>query len=161
MSILVNGDNLMRRMMRLDDAVHRLLMVVRGIQITGLVTIPIAILFSFILVSGKPIAALTSDTLAIVEIVLASMSIALLILGLCWPKMARWHEKKTMADCKEILLVHILRISFFESIVAFGVILALMGGALYLILAMHSLSGIALATTYPTRRRLSTWMKDH
>lgn len=145
--------------MNSDSAVRRSPLTIKILHIICLFTMPIVIIvlvllpnLGFVPVFGSD----DQDLLAIVEIILGFLSLLCLFIGFFWPKLARWHKIKIRVAA-EVLYGHILRMSFFESLIIYSIILRLLGSEWYIVLPILILAGVALILTFPTDRRFSQW----
>jgi hypothetical protein len=57
----------------------------------------------------------------------------------------------------EVYFIHNFRISLFESVAIFGLIVGFLGGAWYVWLPLLLLSGVAMVFSFPTAKRWEEW----
>jgi hypothetical protein len=134
----------------------KLLIGVRVIHAVSLAIVPIAVLILvFLPILGFD--PLSSSGDPILEITMGGFSTICLILGFSWPRLFGWH-KSTKSEL-EVPFGHVGRLSLFECLVIFGLVLKIFGSGWLTVLPFFILAVIALALTFPTKKRLTEWQR--
>lgn len=92
------------------------------------------------------------------QILFIVVSLICLIIGLFWPRLARWHKKGYVNDA-ELMYGHIMRATFLIVQSMYGIIMSMLGGSWYIValILIYMLSLAALIWTFPTDKRLAKW----
>jgi hypothetical protein len=143
---------------RQDVPVGRLPTVSKVLHSVFLATVPIMILVVALLpVFGYvPVFSSNEPDLVLTEIVFAVIILPVLVVGLYlhWLVGRIW---KTDKSDMYVYFVHGIRVSLFEAVAVFGLILGILGGALYVWLPLLMLAGAAMVFTFPTAKRWEEW----
>ncbi len=143
---------------QLNTDMRRLLIAMRLIHSLFLASVLIAVLIVALLpeLDWVPAYNRRDPLLRTIEIVLGGFSGLCLVVGLLWPRLARWHKtaNRTRSDA---ILGHILRVSFLEPIVLLGLSLGVIGSSWFVLAPLFLLVGASLVLTFPTNRRLARW----
>lgn len=94
--------------------------------------------------------------LILIEIAMALVSLSLLFIGIYLHRIAGWFYKSDRSDAF-FRVVHIIKISLFETIAMYGLILGILGGAWYAWLSLLIMAGAAMLFSYPTEKRWDKW----
>lgn len=127
----------------------------------ALACFPIAVLIILALLPGMgfvPVYSSGDPLLNAPQVILGGVSILFLIIGVFWPRLAKWH-KKAYLDDMELLYGHLVRAIFFTTPVIYGFILHILGSSWYIVLLIFILAGTALVLTFPTDKRLAKWKR--
>lgn len=135
--------------------ITKLLTFVKVIDIIFLITVPLAVLFLiFLFRSGfKTVFAQNSPDIFIFIVMFISFSVICLILGLFWPKSIRRFKSQNILSTDDFF-GQLIRLSFLESIVIYGIILKILGGSWFIIIFMFIVAEAALIIAYPKIKRL-------
>lgn len=139
------------------EAKRRLLRVVKISHWTYFALILLAAIFLLVLLKSnyKSIYVPDDPKLIVIEVIFGLFAIICITIGFCWQRIARRQDKTTFSD---IMLGHILRISFFESLAAYGVSLGMLGSRWYTLFPFFALAFISLILTYPTDGYFRSWI---
>jgi hypothetical protein len=91
------------------------------------------------------------------QMLLGSASILFLLIGLFWPRLARWHKKANINNDVELMYGHVMRATFLSTPFIYGLILRMLGSSWYIVLPIYVLEFAALIWTFPTEKRLAKW----
>jgi hypothetical protein len=92
------------------------------------------------------------------QILFIVVSLVFLIVGLFWPRLAKWHKKECVNDI-ELAYGHVVRATFLSVPSMYGIIMSMLGGSWYIVALMlvYVLGFAALIWTFPTEKRLAKW----
>ena len=143
---------------KLDKETRRLRRGTKAVYIMALPLFPIATLILALLpgMGFVPVYPSGDPLLNTPQMLLSVVSILFLIIGLFWPRLARWHKKAYINDV-ELLYGHVVRATFLTTPVIYGFILRMLGSSWYIILPIYILEFAALIWTFPTEKRLAKW----
>jgi len=145
---------------KLDKETRRLRRGTKGAYITALSLYLIAaVIIVYLSVKGFipiPPSERSPGDVNIAQILFIVVSLVFLIIGLFWPRMARWHKKAHINDV-ELMYGHVMRAAFLGVPSAYGLILCVLGGSWYIVLPIYVLPLAALIWTFPTDKRLERW----
>jgi hypothetical protein len=114
-----------------------------------LAAIVVYFVIAFAIVPELDISIFEADApeLTIIPVVLGLIGVILLILGFTLPRLfIRYFVRKTAG----LLVIQIVRLSFFESVGIFGLLLGIIGAEIWIALSFMIVSAGALLMTYPT-----------
>ena len=86
------------------------------------------------------------------EIVFTMFAIASLIIGLVWPRLAKWHMKVNRTDM-DVYAGYMFRITILLIPFGVAVVLRMIRSGWYIIIPMLLVDLLAMVFTFPTRRR--------
>ena len=87
--------------------------------------------------------------------ILGGFSLAFLIIGVYWPRLAGWHNRATLSY-EDALWGHIvIRLSFLEAAVILDLVLGVLSRSWYVWPPLLTLAIVALILAFPTKRRLA------
>jgi len=130
----------------------------REIHVFFLALLLIGVVMIFLLPTISYIPVFLNDAidLPIVETLFVCFSIICVLFGCFLPALTSRFRLTDDPDMR-VLWIHLLRTSFFGSIVAFGLILVLLGSSWYISISFFALSGAVLILTFPTEKRWRRW----
>lgn len=144
-----------------EKEVSRQLLVAKIFHASLLSTVPI-VLAILVLLPGLgfiPVFASDDPALVIVEVVIGGFSLLCLAIGFYWPRLSRLFKTESRVN-KEMFFGHIFRVSFFECLVAFGLILRILGSSWLVVLPFFVLASVMFILTFPTNKRLTEWRRS-
>jgi hypothetical protein len=143
---------------RQDVPAGRMPTVLKVLHSVFLATVPIMILIVALLPTFGYVPVLSSNDpdIVLTEIVFAVVTLPILVIGFYLPKMVG-RIKKTDKSDMDVYFIHGIRVSLFETIAVYGLILGILGGALYAWLPLLILAGAAMICTFPTAKRWEEW----
>jgi len=147
---------------KLDKETRRHRRGAKAVYIMDLALFPIAVaIMVYLSVKGfipvTPIEGSPGDVNS-AQILFLVVSLVFLLIGLFWPRLARWH-KKTPVNYVELGYGHVVRATFLGVPVIYGFVLRVLGGSWYIVALIYVLSLAALIWTFPTDKRLAKWQE--
>lgn len=142
--------------MATNSVERRLVIMVKVMHSIFLATVPVAALVVALLpkLGWSPVFDGGDPVLSMIEAIMGGASLLCLATGLSWPWLARWHKTVPRAD-RDVVYGHVLRVSFLETVVIYGLSLGFMGSGWYVLAPIFVSAGVALVLTFPTNRRLA------
>ena len=145
-----------------DIPSQRSLIVLRILHSIFLAMIPVMILIVALLPVFGYIPVYTSGdpSLVLIEIVFIVISLFGLIIGMYLQRIVRWIWRTNQSEVFAGFIIHVFRISLFESVAILGLISGILGSAWYVWLPIFVLSGVAMIFTFPTTKHLTEWNSE-